>query len=106
MTERGTLFSDLHAVVQAWQPMHLVWSKTLAQMGVSSLDPLYSSALILLILPQSIASHSIRDQLDFELPDIIKQKCHYTGCRFEHLPLKSSLSILPNGFQTPHRIFD
>jgi hypothetical protein len=25
-TPSGTWFSDLHAVVQAWQPMHAVWS--------------------------------------------------------------------------------
>src|SRR6185503_16154570 len=31
VTESGTWFSDLHAVVQAWQPMQRVWSMTLAQ---------------------------------------------------------------------------
>src|SRR5260221_8224419 len=29
-TPRGTSFSDLHAVLQAWQPMHRVWSMTFA----------------------------------------------------------------------------
>ena len=28
VTESGTSFSDLHAVVQAWQPMQRVWSMT------------------------------------------------------------------------------
>ncbi len=37
MTERGTSFSDLQAVVQAWQPMQLSLSMTLAHLtgGVS-----------------------------------------------------------------------
>src|SRR6266508_1556118 len=30
LTPRGTSFSDLQAVVQAWQPMQAVWSMTLA----------------------------------------------------------------------------
>ena len=30
LTPRGTAFSDLQAVEQAWQPMHTVWSMTLA----------------------------------------------------------------------------
>lgn len=36
-TPRGTAFSDLHAVEQAWQPMHFVWSMTFAHFsgGVS-----------------------------------------------------------------------
>src|SRR6266700_948118 len=29
----GTSFSDLHAVVQAWQPMHLDWSMTFPHKG-------------------------------------------------------------------------
>jgi hypothetical protein len=33
VTESGTSFSDLQAVVQAWHPMHFVWSTTLAQRG-------------------------------------------------------------------------
>src|SRR5512135_2248321 len=28
VTDSGTSFSDLQAVVQAWQPMHRVWSTT------------------------------------------------------------------------------
>src|SRR5437764_4595937 len=31
VTPSGTSFSDLHAVVHAWQPMQLVWSSTLTQ---------------------------------------------------------------------------
>jgi hypothetical protein len=31
VTPSGTSFSDLHAVVQAWQPMQRVWSMTFAQ---------------------------------------------------------------------------
>src|SRR5690606_9663236 len=31
VTASGTSFSDLHAVVHAWQPMQRVWSMTLAQ---------------------------------------------------------------------------
>jgi hypothetical protein len=30
VTDRGTSFSDLQAVVHAWQPMHLLWSITLS----------------------------------------------------------------------------
>ena len=30
LTPKGTSFSDLQAVVQAWQPMQLVWSMTQA----------------------------------------------------------------------------
>ena len=30
---RDISFSDLHAVVQAWQPIHRVWSMTFAQSG-------------------------------------------------------------------------
>ena len=33
VTERGTSFSDLQAVVQAWHPMHCVWSTTFAHLG-------------------------------------------------------------------------
>jgi hypothetical protein len=33
VTDSGTWFSDLHAVLQAWQPMHRVWSMTLIQLG-------------------------------------------------------------------------
>src|SRR5690606_37762552 len=31
VTASGTSFSDLHAVVHAWQPMQRVWSMTFAQ---------------------------------------------------------------------------
>jgi hypothetical protein len=31
VTPSGTSFSDLQAVVHAWQPMHRVWSMTLIQ---------------------------------------------------------------------------
>ena len=31
VTPSGTRFSDLQAVVQAWQPMQRVWSMTFAQ---------------------------------------------------------------------------
>ena len=37
MTDSGTSFSDLQAVVQAWQPMQRVWSTTLAQEGRAGL---------------------------------------------------------------------
>jgi hypothetical protein len=35
VTPSGTSFSDLHAVVQAWQPMQRLWSMTLPQRGPS-----------------------------------------------------------------------
>jgi cytidine deaminase len=34
VTESGTAFSDLHAVVQAWQPIQRLWSMTFAQRAV------------------------------------------------------------------------
>ncbi len=33
VTDSGTSFSDLHAVVQAWHPIHRVWSMTFAHKG-------------------------------------------------------------------------
>ena len=33
VTDSGTSFSDLQAVVHAWQPMQRVWSTTLAHAG-------------------------------------------------------------------------
>ncbi len=33
VTPSGTSFSDLHAVVHAWQPMHRDWSITFTQRG-------------------------------------------------------------------------
>jgi hypothetical protein len=35
VTESGTKFSDLQAVVQAWQPMQRVWSMTLAHFATT-----------------------------------------------------------------------
>jgi hypothetical protein len=37
VTDSGTSFSDLHAVVQAWQPIQLSWSMTFAQRAVGLL---------------------------------------------------------------------
>src|ERR671923_3059404 len=37
VTDSGTSFSDLHAVVHAWQPMQRVWSTTFAQRTPASL---------------------------------------------------------------------
>ena len=39
LTPRGTSFSDLQAVVQAWQPMHEVWSMTQAKFVKTSGPP-------------------------------------------------------------------
>jgi hypothetical protein len=40
-TPSGTPFSDLHAVLHAWQPMQRDWSSTFAQRrrGIGSLIP-------------------------------------------------------------------
>src|SRR3989337_3334686 len=39
LTPRGTSFSDLQAVVQAWQPMHEVWSMTQAKLVTAGRTP-------------------------------------------------------------------
>ena len=36
VTPSGTRFSDLHAVVHAWQPMHRHWSSTFTKRGARS----------------------------------------------------------------------
>jgi hypothetical protein len=39
VTDSGTSFSDLHAIVQAWHPMQRVWSMTLIHVGVEAGAP-------------------------------------------------------------------
>ena len=45
VTESGTSFSDLHAVVHAWQPIQRVWSITFAQRGAGA------ASVVVVVMP-------------------------------------------------------